>query len=167
MKWGCIRRMFALAVGLLSVQSWAGSTVNLTVNGKVVAKPCVVSFPAQTTDLGALDSLVSFPGGVSEWKNFTFTLTGCPVGTTIVTGAFSGNADGDYYSNSGSARGIILEIQDDSGNIMSPRKLTTLNVDNTSRQAIKTFKARARIKNGSVIDEGSIKAVITVTWTSS
>lgn len=164
MKCGCINGISAVVAVLLSVQSWAGSTVDLTVFGQVVAKPCVVSFPAQTTDLGELDSLVSFPGGVSQWQNFTFTLKDCPAGTTMVTGVFSGSADGYYYSNAGSATGIVLELQDDSGNVMSSGKMTTLNVDTASRQAIKTFKARARIKNGYTINEGDIKAVITVTW---
>ena len=70
--------------------------VTITVNGKVVAKPCTVSTVNATVNLGDLYtfSLVS-AGAASPWHSVALTLSNCPVGTSRVTASFSGTAK-DY-----------------------------------------------------------------------
>ncbi|PLL92652.1 fimbrial protein, partial [Klebsiella michiganensis] len=57
--------------------------VTITVNGKVVAKPCTVSTVNATVDLGDLYtfSLVS-AGSSSPWHSVALNLSNCPVGTS-------------------------------------------------------------------------------------
>ena len=70
----------------------AGYDVTITVNGKVVAKPCTVSTTNATVELGDLYtfSLVS-AGSSSAWHSVALELSNCPVGTSRVTASFSGS----------------------------------------------------------------------------
>ena len=95
--------------------------VTITVNGKVVAKPCTVSTANATVDLGDLYtfSLVS-AGSASAWHSVALDLSNCPVGTSRVIATFSGTADSTgYYKNQGTAGNIQLELQDDSGTTLN------------------------------------------------
>jgi minor fimbrial subunit len=100
--------------------------VTITVNGKVVAKPCTVSTVNATVELGDLYtfSLVS-AGSASAWHSVALDLSNCPVGTSRVTASFSGTADHRLLQNQGTAGNIQLELQDEGG--------TTLNNGATNR----------------------------------
>lgn len=77
--------------------------ITITVNGKVVAKPCTVSTTNAAVDLGDLYtfSLVT-AGSASAWHSTALELTNCPIGTSRVIATFSGTADSTgYYKTRG------------------------------------------------------------------
>lgn len=79
----------------------AGGRRPLTVNGKVVARPCTVSTVNATVELGDLYtfSLIG-AGSASAWHSVALDLSNCPVGTSRVKATFSGTADSTgYYKN--------------------------------------------------------------------
>ncbi len=72
----------ALALNITPLQA---ADITITVNGKVVAKPCTVSTTNANVDLGDLYtfSLVS-AGSASAWHSTALDLSNCPVGTSRV-----------------------------------------------------------------------------------
>ncbi|HEP8841344.1 TPA: type 1 fimbrial protein [Pseudomonas aeruginosa] len=140
--------------------------VTVTVNGRVVAKPCTISTSTVTVDLGELYtfSMIS-AGAASAWHDVTLNLNNCPVGTSKVTATFSGAADTTgYYKNQGSAKNIQLQLQDDIGVALNTGSTKTVVVDEVSQAASFNLKLRAMTVNGSVT-EGSIQAIINVAYT--
>ncbi|POT56579.1 fimbrial protein [Citrobacter amalonaticus] len=140
--------------------------VTITVNGKVVAKPCTVSTTNATVELGDLYtfSLVS-PGSSSQWHTVALDLSNCPIGTSRITASFSGTADSTgYYKNQGSAGNIQLELQDDSGNTLNTGATKSVQVDDASQSARFPLQVRALSVNGGAT-QGTIQAVINVTYT--
>ncbi len=91
-----------LLAGLLTASaSLRAADVTLTVNGKVVARPCTVSTVNATVELGDLYtfSLIG-AGSASAWHSVALDLSNCPVGTSRVKATFSGTADSTgYYKN--------------------------------------------------------------------
>ncbi|HBQ2948519.1 TPA: type 1 fimbrial protein [Klebsiella pneumoniae] len=84
-----------LLAGLLTASaSLRAADVTLTVNGKVVARPCTVSTVNATVELGDLYtfSLIG-AGSASAWHSVALDLSNCPVGTSRVKATFSGTAD--------------------------------------------------------------------------
>lgn len=140
--------------------------VTITVNGKVVAKPCTVSTPRATVELGDLHtlSLVS-AGASSKWYTVVLNLSNCPAGTSRVTASFSGTADRTgYYRNQGTAGNIQLELQDDSGHTLNTGTTKSVQVDNASQSARFPLQVRALSVNGGAT-QGTIQTVINVTYT--
>ncbi|MBL5926034.1 type 1 fimbrial minor subunit FimG [Enterobacter asburiae] len=140
--------------------------ITITVNGRVVAKPCVVSTTNATVDLGDLSTFDLISAGASSaWQDTSLNLTSCPVGTSRVKASFSGTADSTgYYKNQGSAGNIQLELQDDLGTTLNNGALKTINVDDNNKSASFPLKVRALTVNGGAT-QGTIKAVINVTYT--
>lgn len=140
--------------------------VTITVNGKVVAKPCTVSTLNATVDLGDLYtfSLVS-AGSSSPWHSVALNLSNCPVGTSRVTASFSGTADATgYYKNQGTAGNIQLELQDDGGVTLNTGATKEVQVDDATQSASFPLQVRALSVNGGAT-QGTIQAVISVTYT--
>ncbi len=104
MKW-CKRGYVLAAILALASATIQAADVTITVNGKVVAKPCTVSTTNATVDLGDLYSFsLMSAGAASAWHDVALELTNCPVGTSRVTASFSGAADSTgYYKNQGTA----------------------------------------------------------------
>lgn len=158
-------RWLAIALALASFTLQAAD-VTITVNGKVVAKPCTVSTTNATVELGDLYtfSLIS-AGSSSSWHSVALELSNCPVGTSRVTASFSGTADATgYYKNQGSAKNIQLELQDESGNTLNSGASTSVQVDEVSQAAHFPLQVRALSVNGGAT-QGTIQAVINVTYT--
>lgn len=152
-----------LAVSTPTLQA---ADVNITVNGKVVAKPCTVSTLNATVDLGGLYtfSLVS-AGSSSPWHSLALNLSNCPIGTSRVTASFSGTADATgYYKNQGTAGNIQLELQDDGGTTLNTGAKKEVQVDDATQSAIFPLQVRALTVNGRAT-QGTIQAVINVTYT--
>lgn len=90
MKWRKRGYLLAAMLALASATIQAAD-VTITVNGKVVAKPCTVSTTNATVDLGDLYSFsLMSAGAASAWHDVALELTNCPVGTSRVTASFSG-----------------------------------------------------------------------------
>ncbi|MDT7094440.1 type 1 fimbrial minor subunit FimG [Citrobacter amalonaticus] len=164
MKW--FQPRWLLTVILAASAVVQAADVTITVNGKVVAKPCTVSTTTATVELGDLYtfSLVN-AGSSSAWHSVALELSNCPVGTSRVTASFSGTADSTgYYKNQGTAGNIQLELQDDSGNRLNTGATKSVVVDDASQSARFPFQVRALSVNGGAA-QGTIQAVINVTYT--
>ena len=165
MKW--IHTGWLLAIMLAaSSPALQAADVTITVNGKVVAKPCTVSTVNATVDLGDLYtfSLVS-AGAASPWHSVALTLSNCPVGTSRVTASFSGTADATgYYKNQGTAGNIQLELQDEGGTTLNTGARKEVQVDDATQSASFPLQVRALTVNGGAT-QGTIQAVISVTYT--
>ena len=164
MKW--FQPRWLLTVILAASAVVQAADVTITVNGKVVAKPCTVSTTTATVELGDLYtfSLVN-AGSSSAWHNVALELSNCPVGTSRVTASFSGTADSTgYYKNQGTAGNIQLELQDDSGNRLNTGATKSVVVDDASQSARFPLQVRALSVNGGAA-QGTIQAVINVTYT--
>ncbi|ELP5717216.1 minor fimbrial subunit [Enterobacter asburiae] len=94
----------------------AGTSVNINITGKIITPPCVVDTNTvnQTVDLKKdyVHNLTA--GNGSSWTSFQLSLSKCPTNWTSVTVAFTGTpaADDSYFANSGTAKGVVLQISD-------------------------------------------------------
>ncbi len=141
--------------------------VNITINGKVVAKPCTVSTVSTTVELGDLYTFNLLAAGApSPWHSVTLNLTNCPVGTSKVTATFSGTADSSrsYYANQGAARNIALQLADSSGVNLPNGSTKVVAVNDASLAASLVLQVRAITPSGNVT-QGSIQSLINVTYT--
>ncbi|MTD29409.1 fimbrial protein [Erwinia sorbitola] len=158
----------ALLAGILIFSvalSSHAADVTITVNGRVVAKPCTVSTPSGTVDLGDLFTFNFVQAGdSSDWYPVTMDLTNCPIGTSRVTATFTGTTDSTgYYKNLGDAANLQLELQDTSSNNLSNGKKMTVEVNDSTQAASLPLRVRALSVNGNA-KQGSIQAVINVTY---
>lgn len=164
MKWRKRGYLLAAILALASATIQAAD-VTITVNGKVVAKPCTVSTTNATFDLGDLYSFsLMSAGAASAWHDVALELTNCPVGTSRVTASFSGAADSTGYYKTRDRANIQLELQDDSGNTLNTGATKTVQVDDSSQSAHFPLQVRALTVNGGAT-QGTIQAVISITYT--
>ena len=164
MKWTHARWLLA---GLLAFASTShAADVTITVNGKVVARPCTISTPKATVDLGDLYTFnMLSPGAASGWHNVTLDLSNCPIGTSRVTATFSGTTDSTgYYKNQGTAGNLQLELQDTSGSRFNNGSTKTMTVNDATQSTSFPLRVRALTVNGGPT-QGTIQAVINVTYT--
>lgn len=89
-------------------ERFCGRPTSLTVNGKVVARPCTVSTVNATVELGDLYtfSLIG-AGSASARHSVALDLSNCPVGTSRVKATFSGTADSTGYYKTRERRAIF------------------------------------------------------------
>ena len=77
--------------------------VTITVNGRVVAKPCTIQTKEANVNLGDLYTRnLQQPGSASGWHNITLSLTDCPVETSAVTAIVTGSTDNIAQANKSS-----------------------------------------------------------------
>lgn len=157
---------FLAAMLAMSATPLQATDVTITVNGKVVAKPCTVSTTNATVDLGSLNTFsLATAGAASPWNNIALMLSNCPVGTSQVTASFSGVADNTgYYRNQGTAGNIQLELRDSNGITLNTGAISSVHVDEATQSATFPLQIRALTVNGGVT-QGTIQAVINVTYT--
>ncbi|ROL73001.1 fimbrial protein [Pseudomonas protegens] len=157
-----------LMAGILAVASTVSQAadVTITVNGRVVAKPCTVSTPNETVDFGDLYTFsLARPGSTSAWRSVSFDLSNCPVGTSRITATFSGITDSTgYYKNQGTAGNIQLELQDDGGTLLNNGTSKTVQVNDSTQSARFPLQVRVLTVNGQTT-QGNIKAVINIAYT--
>ena len=152
MKWTHVGWLLA---GLLTASaSLRAADVTLTVNGKVVARPCTVSTVNATVELGDLYtfSLIG-AGSASAWHSVALDLSNCPVGTSRAKATFSGTAGN-----------IQLELQNEDGTTLNNGSSQSVQVDEASQSARFPLQVRALSVNGGAT-QGTIQAVINVTYT--
>lgn len=124
--------------------------VTITVNGRVVAKPCTIQTKEANVNLGDLYTRnLQQPGSASGWHNITLSLTDCPVETSAVTAIVTGSTDNTgYYKNEGTAENIQIELRDDQDATLKNGDSKTVIVDEITRNAQFPLKARAITVNG-------------------
>ncbi|EFL7935992.1 type 1 fimbrial protein [Escherichia coli] len=140
--------------------------VTITVNGRVVAKPCTIQTKEANVNLGDLYTRnLQQPGSASGWHNITLSLTDCPVETSAVTAIVTGSTDNTgYYKNEGTAENIQIELRDDQDAALKNGDSKTVIVDEITRNAQFPLKARAITVNGNA-SLGTIEALINVIYT--
>ena len=168
--------------------------VTITVNGRVVAKPCTIQTKEANVNLGDLYTRnlqqpgsasgwscspiavqadidrvdiipLQQPGSASGWHNITLSLTDCPVETSAVTAIVTGSTDNTgYYKNEGTAENIQIELRDDQDAALKNGDSKTVIVDEIPRNAQFPLKARAITVNGNA-SQGTIEALINVIYT--
>lgn len=134
------------------------------ISATVTAGPCTVDSSSSTQDFG--DVFAGDITGKGTFKNFSLTLSNCPPATSTVTATFSGTADTTatawYYKNSGSAKGISIELASNGGGAgLGNGQTMTVAVD-SSRKA--TFNLSTRINKEGTPMPGTILATVTVTY---
>lgn len=162
----------ALVAGACSMAAQAADTT-ITINGKVTAAACTInnsgSYLVNMDDVTAatLNSTNSF----GAWKPFEVTLSSCPAGTSTVTAAFDGSADGadaNKYANTtgtGYATNVAVQVQNRSGTVADKGKNSTMmvNVD-ASRNATFDLQARPYSTTGGAT-VGDINTVVLMNFT--
>lgn len=74
--------------------------VTITVNGRVVAKPCTIQTKEANVNLGDLYTRnLQQPGSASGWHNITLSLTDCPIETSAVTARYKDQLSQAPYSH--------------------------------------------------------------------
>ncbi|NWC93107.1 MULTISPECIES: fimbrial protein [unclassified Pseudomonas] len=158
----------ALLTGLLlvvgGVNTYAAD-VDITVNGRVVAKPCTVSTPPAAVILEELFAPdFAQAGSTSGWHNVMLNLTNCPVGTSSVTATFTGAADDTgYYANQGDALNLQVELRDANENILNNGNSTMVKVDDSQSINLLLHLRVLSVKGNAT--QGSIQVNINVAYT--
>lgn len=160
------RNFFRMVLITAFVSPVSAADVTITVNGKVVAKPCTIQTKEATVNLGDLYTRdLQQPGSASAWHDINLLLTDCPAETNTVTATLSGTADmTGYYKNEGSAQNIQIEVSDNSGVTLKNGDSKTVAVDENRRSVQFPLKARAITVNGKAT-QGTVEALINVTYT--
>ncbi len=164
---GNIRGWFLLATFCaLFTATLQAADVTITVNGRVVAKPCTIQTKEANVNLGDLYTRnLQQPGSASGWHNITLSLTDCPAETSAVTAIVTGSTDNTgYYKNEGTAENIQIELRDDQDATLKNGDSKTVIVDEITRNAQFPLKARAITVNGNA-SQGTIEALINVIYT--
>lgn len=160
-----IETLFLLGFILSVSYSTSANDVTITINGRVVAKPCTIITKNASVELDKIyTQALRAPTSASGWHSVNLQLTNCPVGTTSVTAALSGKSDSTgYYKNEGTANSVQIELQDESGTILNTGSTKTVKVDDTAKTANFPFKVRAISVAGDAT-QGSIESLINVTY---
>ncbi|WP_414446500.1 fimbrial protein [Citrobacter europaeus] len=135
----------------------------ITLKGNVKASPCVVDSAMLTVELG--DYFMDSKSTYSDWKNLDLKLSSCPSGTSKVTATFSGTAGTDptyFYANSGTAKGVNVELGDTSGNGKGNGKVMDVSI--TSGTAKLSLRARIAVTDKKTLAVGTVNTAVTVTY---
>lgn len=156
--------------GLFSTAGEANS-VNIDITGTVVASPCVVNGGNESLDVKLGDNIqadsLSANGSSTDWKEFTLTLTGCPVSTSSFSVAFSGTADADTtkYLNTGSATNLALELTTEDGAMTLSNGTSLENVAIPSNTHAYDLQLRTRAVSKGDVAPGTIVGQVQATFT--
>ncbi|MEL4013215.1 type 1 fimbrial minor subunit FimG [Dryocola clanedunensis] len=164
--------MFKVISGLMTGLLFAGlpaaqaADSTITVSGRIVSMPCVVSTKNATINMGDLPaSDYTRAGSASKWFAVTMNLSSCPAGTSSVKATFSGTADATgYYKNQGSAGNIQLQIQDEKSINLNNGSSKQVAVNTTTKAAVFPLWVRAVSVSGGAV-QGTIQSVISITYT--
>ncbi|WP_454770763.1 fimbrial protein [Escherichia coli] len=150
--------------------------VTITVNGRVVAKPCTIQTKEANVNLGDLYTRnLQQPGSASGWHNITLSLTDCPIETSAVTAIVTGSTDNTgYYKNEGTAENIQIELRDDqdatlkngdsksNGKILATGENVSLGTVNKSKVPLGLSATYGQ--TGNKVAAGAVQSVIGVTF---
>lgn len=158
----------SLAIIVLSCSGfycYATGSVNININGKVIASPCTAGdVTVPLGDIQATD-LVNADSG-STMVAFDLPLTNCPLGTTSVKATFTGEADTDTtrWKNKAEspATNTSVEVSDQTGGELISNASTRTATVNAGSATFK-LQARAYTATGSVTP-GGVTANILVSF---
>ena len=159
-----------LTVMVMVYQTANAEPVDIEVEGKVVAAPCVVN-----NNVGSLDvnlgrniktaDLATANSG-SPLKPFDIVLSNCPAGTNNVTVVFTGDIDDDVptmYKNTGTAENIAVELSEQGSDTILGNNSELTQPVLADKTVTFALNARAYTAKGDV-GPGNIIAVVQATF---
>lgn len=163
------RVLFLLFTGLMA-QACADE-IQIQMKGNIYANTCVVESASKnlTVDLGqAASGDFKDVGDTGEWKAFSLNVTHCPTTLTLANAFFYGQADSVHptkFANTGSAKGLALEIADPQDNVLiAPQASFNVLINQNDHTA--TFPLAARYYATSMpVSAGTFSSVVQVTFT--
>ncbi|CAM8127226.1 P pilus assembly protein%2C pilin FimA [Enterobacter cloacae] len=162
--------MLAVLAATLITQTRADD-IQLQMTGNIFANTCVVDSASRnlTVDLGqAASSDFRDVGDTGAWKTFSLKVTHCPKSLAVANAAFYGQPDGAHptkFANTGSAKGLALELADGQDHILiAPQASFNAVIDQNDHTA--TFPLAARYYATSMpVTAGTFSSVVQVTFT--
>lgn len=163
------KMVFLLTAGLMAYA--CADDIQVQMVGNIYANTCSVDSASKdlTVDLGqASSSDFKDVGDTGEWKAFSLEVTHCPKTLTLANAFFYGQADSVHptkFANSGSAKGLALELADRQDNILiAPQASFNVLINQSDHTA--AFPLAARYYATSMpVSAGSFDSVIQVTFT--
>lgn len=161
--------VFMVAMGLMA-HAWADD-VEMQIVGNIFANTCNVDSASKnlTVDLGQA-SAGDFKdvGDTGNWKEFELHVTNCPRSLTLANAFFYGQADSAHptkFANTGTAKGLALELADPQDNILlAPQASFNVQINQNDHTA--TFPLAARYYATSMpVSAGTFSSVVQVTFT--
>ena len=145
--------------------------IALQMTGNIFANTCVVDGASKnlTVDLGqAASGDFKDVGDTGQWKAFSLKVSHCPATLTLATAFFNGQADSAHptkFANTGSAKGLALELADPQDNILiAPQANFNVLIDQNTHSA--TFPLAARYYTTSMpVTAGTFSSTVQVTFT--
>lgn len=164
--------ILALSCASIFVVNTSANAVTIDITGTVVASPCVVNGNNESLAVNLGDNIqassLETSGSTSDWVATTLKLTNCPASTTSFSVTFAGTPDADdsdYYSNTGTATNLKLELTDDSADVKYKNGASLTNVAIPSATHAYDLKLRARAKSKGIVMPGTIKGQVQATFT--
>lgn len=164
------RIVLTIALGV-SALAHADDNIQIQMTGKIYANTCVVDSASKdlTVDLGqTAASNFKDVGDTGEWKEFELKVTHCPSTLTLSNAFFYGQADSAHptkFANSGSAKGLALELADRQDKItIAPQASFNVLINQNNHTAV--FPLAARYYATSMpVTAGTFSSVVQVTFT--
>lgn len=158
-----------LLLGLISCAH--ADEIELQMTGNIFANTCTVDSESKnlTVDLGqAATGDFKDVGDTGQWKDFSLKVSHCPATLTLANAFFYGQADSAHptkFANSGSAKGLALELADRQDNILiAPQASFNVLINQSDHTA--EFPLAARYYATSMpVTAGTFSSVVQVTFT--
>ncbi|MFY9997601.1 MAG: fimbrial protein [Leclercia sp.] len=156
---------------MLASLSASATDVSLSIEGNIYDTACQVDSTSQdpVIDLGqAVASDFKGVGDTGQWKNFDITLSNCPQSLSVATIKLEGQRDTLHpfkFANTGSAKGLALELADRTDSIiLAPESGFNAVIDPVTHTA--DFPMAARYYASSTpVSAGEFTSVVQITFT--
>lgn len=159
-----------LAVVAIPYHTVNADPVNIEVEGKVVAAPCIVNNNVGSLDVNLGSNIktadLATANSGSTLKPFNIVLSNCPTGTKNVTVVFTGDIDDDaptMYKNTGTAENIAVELSEQGSDTILSNKSELTQPVLADKTVTFALNARAYTVTGDV-GPGNITAVVQATF---
>lgn len=161
--------MLLTLLGLMT--SAHADDINLQITGHIYANTCVVDSASRnlTVDLGqATATSFKSVGDTGEWKEFSLKVSHCPSSLTLSNAFFYGQPDSVHptkFANTGSAKGLALELADRQDNILISPQASFNVVINKSDHTAECPLAARYYATSTPVSAGTFNSVVQVTFT--
>lgn len=156
----------AILSSLFTAAVYAAAEDEIIINysGTVVIPPCIVDTPAVSVKFDNVDpGTLATTGSTTDWKDFKISLSQCQdniIGSFLTTGSPAENSD--YYTTTGSAKNIDVELTSLSGQVLNNNS----NFAFTTTEGEMDINLRVRLRNNGhgAATPGDLSSIITATF---
>lgn len=146
----------------------AANSVNIDILGTVVASACVVNGDTPTLQVNLGDNIeatsLATAGKGTPWHDFAISITSCPTSTSSFSVSFAGTPDTDFYSNTGTASNLKIELRTKGGETLLNNGTTLQNIALTDTHAYELELSTRAVSKGDVMP-GTINSQVQATFT--